>query len=244
MLRTKHRLVEAGERAFFTKKGRYAMVTTFVCCFATLVMGQTATAPKAEPANAQVFIVHASADAPAVDVYINGKKEVTGLAFGKDSGAKALPAGKTKIELKNGDKVVLTTEADFAANKHYTVAAFGKAAELKAQVIEAKETAGKAHVIVFHACTDLPAADINCDGKNISKGVAMGKMCETTLDAGKHKFEIIGESAQPIANKEIELKADTCTCIFATGLSKGTPKLDFTIVTHTMAVPKVEKKAG
>lgn len=220
------------------------MVSTFVCGLATLVMGQAATAPKPEAANAHVYFVHASADAPALDVYVNGKEVAKGLAFGKDSGAKSLPAGKTQIELRNGDKVVLTTEAELAADKHYTVAAYGKSTDIKVQVIEAKAAAGKAHVIVFNASADLASADVNCDGKVVKKGLGIGKVCETALDGGKHKFEINAESTQPIASKEIELKTDTCACVILTGFTTGKPKIDFTIVTHAMTEPKVEKKAG
>src|SRR6187200_2622742 len=41
--------------------------------------------------DAAVNVIHASPDAPEVDVYVNGAQALTGLAFGEFSGWVALP---------------------------------------------------------------------------------------------------------------------------------------------------------
>jgi hypothetical protein len=193
--------------------------------------------------NAMVIFVNASPDSKPVDVYVNGKKELGGLAFGKPSESKNIAAGEAKIELKEGEKAILSTNARLNANGHYTIAAFGKAAEMKAQLIEAKHAAGKASVVVFHASPDAGTVDINVDGKPANKGLALGKWFDTSLGAGKHNFEVLAGSAEPALAKEWDLKPDTCTCLFVTGMAKGSPKLDFTVATHTIKAGTAEKAA-
>ena len=192
-------------------------------------------APPAAVAMAKVVFLHASPDAPAVDVFVNGKEVLKGLAFGKPSEAKELAAGPAKIELKAADKVVLTAEAKLAGDKMYTIAAVGKAAELKAQVIEAKHTAGKAHVIVFHASPDAGKVDLKVDGKEANKGLEMGKNFDADYDGGKHKFEVMAGSEAAALTKELDLKADSCYCVFVTGLKA---KLEFAVVEHAKPAPK------
>ncbi len=191
--------------------------------------------PPAAVAMAKVVLLHASPDAPAVDVFVNGKEVLKGLAMGKPSAVKELAAGPAKIELKVGEKVVLTADAKLAGDKMYTIAAVGKAAELKAQVIEAKHTAGKAHVIVFHASPDAGKVDVKVDGKEANKGLEMGKSFEAPYDGGKHKFEVMAGSEAAALTKEMELKADMCYCVFVTGMKA---KLEFAVVEHSMAMAK------
>jgi hypothetical protein len=189
---------------------------------------------------ASVIFVNAVPDAEKVDVYVNGKKEAT-LDFGKPSKTMELAAGDAKVEYKAGEKALGTGATQkLAGDKHYTVVATGKAAEAKYQWIEAKTTAGKAHVIFFHASPDAGKVDVKVDGKEADKGkgLEMGKSFDASYDAGKHKFELMAGSEAPAVTKELDLKADMCYCVFATGMAKGTPKLELTVAEHKMAAPK------
>jgi hypothetical protein len=220
----------------------------------SVLLAQTGAQPaagerkEAMTAKAHVAVIHASAAAPAVDVIVNGSPAIKGLAFGK-SETKEFMGGPAKIELKAGDKVVLTKNATLAPDKMYTIVAFGPADKLDAQIIEAKApAAGKAHVFFFHASPDAGNVDLNVDTKTVAKGFAMGKTHEATLDAGKHTIDVLAGSADPALTTALDAKADTCYCVVVGGMAKGTPKLQAIVASHTKAkkaamtpAPKGEK---
>ncbi|MFH0983635.1 MAG: DUF4397 domain-containing protein [Planctomycetota bacterium] len=221
------------------------MTATCFALVSALVLAQAGGEKKDQPpvpapaAMAKVIFVHASPDAaPTVDVYVNGEKKVPGLAYGKPSKMTDLAAGDANVEFKAGDKALGTAATlKLVGNKQYTIAATGKAAEVKYQLIEAKATAGKAHVIFFHASPDAGSVDVKADGKDWTKGLAMGKSFDAAMEAGKHKFDLMVGSAEPALTKELDLKADMCYCVFATG-TKTTPKLELVVAEHAMAVKK------
>jgi hypothetical protein len=191
--------------------------------------------PPAAVVMASVIFVNAVPDAEKADVYVNGKKEVA-ADFGKASKPFETAAGEIKVEFKAGEKTLgAATALKVAADKHYTIVATGKNGEAKYQLIEAKYTAGKAHVIVFHASPDAGKVDVKVDGKEANKGLEMGKSFEAPYDGGKHKFEVMAGSEAAALTKELDLKADSCYCVFVTGLKA---KLEFAVVEQAKPAPK------
>ena len=80
----------------------------------------------------RVRVMHASPDAPAVDIFVDGQKAVTALAFPKDTGYVSLPAGKHNVKVfispSNGSGTpALQADLDIAGGKDYTVLAVGEA---------------------------------------------------------------------------------------------------------------------
>ena len=59
------------------------------------VMGGSAEAAD----EGRVRIMHASPDTPAVDIFVDGAKAVTALAFPKDTGYVTLPAGTHNVKV-------------------------------------------------------------------------------------------------------------------------------------------------
>ena len=120
---------------------------------------------------AKVRVVHASPDAPAVDVYVDGAKVLTNVPFFTASDYLDVPAGEHRFQVtptgQPADKAVIDAKATVEAGKAYTVAATGKVAEIKATILAdnlAAPAAGKAHVRVVHASPDAPAVDIKVKG--------------------------------------------------------------------------------
>ncbi len=205
-----------------------------------VMLAQTGAQPaggeKKEAAGGKVMatFIHAG-DAGTVDVLVNGAPVAKSLAFGRTAPANDLAAGRAKIEFKAGDKVVLTKDATLAADKMYTIVAFGSKDKLEAQVIEAKAPApGKAHAFFFHASPDAGNVDLNVDKKPVAKAFALGKTQETTLDPGAHTIDVLAGSADPALTTPLDAKADTCYCVVIGGSTKGTPKLQAIIASHTM----------
>jgi hypothetical protein len=183
-----------------------------------------------------VIFVNASSDTQTADVFINGTKNGT-VAYGKTFEGKDLAGGPAKVEFKSADKVIATWDGNLIGDKNYTVVISGKTGAVKAEQIEARFTPGKAHAFILNAMAD--PVDITVDGKSATTGLAMNKRFEADWEAGKHKVEVLSGSAQPITSKDIDVKADACYTLIATGAATGTPKADLIIVTHGPA-----KKAG
>ena len=90
---------------------------------------------------ARVRVVHASPDAPAVDVYADGAKVLTNVAFKGSSDYLSVPAGPHNFKVfatganPATGTAVINADATLEAGKDYTVVAIGKLAEIKPLVL-------------------------------------------------------------------------------------------------------------
>jgi hypothetical protein len=188
---------------------------------------------------ARVRVVHASPDAPAVDVYADGAKVHTNVAFKGSSDYLSVPAGPHNFKVfatganpATGTPVI-NADATLEAGKDYTVAAIGKVANIKPLVLvdnNAAPAAGKAHVRVVHASPDAPAVDIAVkSGPVLFPNVAFGKDAgPTPVDAGTYDLEVrpTGTMTVALAINGVQLQTGKIYTIFAVGLLNGTPKLE------------------
>jgi hypothetical protein len=123
-----------------------------------------------EEGNACVNIIHASPDAPAVDVYVNGEMALGDLAFGTASGWVALPAGDHTVQVTAAGEDLETAviEADVTLDEGaaYEVAATGLLADIAPQIYQVDlsefEDDGEAtaRIRIVHASPDAPEVDI------------------------------------------------------------------------------------
>jgi LPXTG-motif cell wall-anchored protein len=142
----------------------------YIVGMALLVFGFALPAA-AQNGNAMVRVVHASPDAPAVDVFVDGKAALTNVAFKAISNYLEVPAGQHKIAVAPAGKgeaaAVITANPTLEANKAYTVAAVGLLANIQGQIYSddlAAPAPGKAHVRVIHASPDAPAVAVKVAG--------------------------------------------------------------------------------
>jgi hypothetical protein len=124
--------------------------------------------------DACINVVHASPDAPAVDVYLDGTKALGGLAFGAASGWVAVPAGEHQVQVTAADAAIDTAVIDVTVTLEggaaYEVAATGLLAEITPQVYQANLSAiadGSARIRVVHASPDAPAVDVAVKGGDV-----------------------------------------------------------------------------
>lgn len=96
---------------------------------ATSVLALSTTLAFGQATQARVRVVHASPDAPAVDILVNNGKVLENLPFREYSEYLALPAGsyEFKINVTGTDTTVLTVPATLTAGRDYTVVAVGYA---------------------------------------------------------------------------------------------------------------------
>jgi hypothetical protein len=188
---------------------------------------------------ARVRVVHASPDAPAVDVYADGAKVLTNVAFKGSSDYLSVPAGPHNFKVfatganPASDAPVINADATLEVGKDYTVAAIGLVDNIKPLVLadnNAAPAAGKAHVRVVHASPDAPAVDIAVKGgavlvPNLAFGKDAGPL---PVDAGTYDLEVraAGTTTVALPVNGVALTAGKIYTIFAVGLLNGTPKLE------------------
>ena len=122
-------------------------------------------------------IIHASPDAPAVDIYVDGEKALGDLPFGETSGWVAVPAGEHQVQVTAAgaelETAVIDADVTLEQGAAYEVAATGLLAEIEPQVYQVNLTAvgtedePMARVRVVHASPDAPAVDVAVKGGDI-----------------------------------------------------------------------------
>jgi len=100
---------------------------SFLFSLAGLVMA--AGLASAQSGNGRVRVVHASPDAPAVDIYVNGGKVLENLPFREYSEYLGLPAGNYSVDIKvtGTGTLVKSVPVSVASGKDYSAIAVGYA---------------------------------------------------------------------------------------------------------------------
>lgn len=186
-------------------------------------------APAFAQGNAKVRVVHASPDAPAVDVYVNGNRALANVPFFTASDYLDLPGGSYDIKVTPaGDANTAVIDAKgvtIEGGKAYTIAATGKLAEIQPTVLVdnlAAPAAGKAHVRVIHASPDAPAVDIKLKGgATLIPGLAFPNASDyLPVDAGSYDIVVTpaGTDTVAIDLSGTALEAGKIYDVFAVGL--------------------------
>ncbi len=202
-----------------------------------------ATSALAQDDSARVRVVHASPDAPAVDVWVNGSVAFSNAPFqGITDYASLSPATYNVQVTPTGatEPVVIEADLDLAANTDYTVVAVGLLADIEPLVLidnNSAPAAGKAHVRFVHASPDAPAVDIavaNGGPVLFSDIPFKGVGDYLPVDAGTYDLEarIAGTETIALSVPGVALDEGTVYTIFAMGLAGGAPAL--------AAVPSVD----
>jgi hypothetical protein len=187
-----------------------------------------APAAFAQSGTAKVRVVHASPDAPAVDVWVNGTKTLTNVPFFTASDYLDLPAGSYDIQVvptgATEPKVIDAKGVTVEAGKAYTIAATGKLADIKATVLVDNLTApaaGQAHVRVIHFSPDAPAVDIRVKGGDalLSNLAFPNATAYTPVPAGSYDLEVTpaGSTTVVLPINGVALEAGKIYDVFAVG---------------------------
>jgi hypothetical protein len=195
-----------------------------------------AATPVAAADNAMVRVLHASPDAPAVDVYVDGEKvgaPLAGLEFGDLSEYVSLPAGTYDIKVcATADASVCPIDASgvtIAAGTHYTIAATNALASIEAQIITDTPSPrdGKTQVRVVHFSADTPAVDVlTQDGsaKVVENLAYPDPTSYLTLAAGSYDLKVCAaadNSVCPLDPPALDLEAGHSYSVFAIGSLDG-----------------------
>lgn len=204
---------------------RSLLIGTLVC----LSLAMSLTVGSAQSEDAQVRVVHASPDAPAVDVYVNGDAAIEGLEFGSASDWTMLPAGDYEVQVApagtSADDAVIEATLTLESGMAYDVAAIGLLADIEAAVYPVDLSAvgdGKARVRAVHASPDAPAVDVAVtDGPVLFKGAEFPNATDyAEVDAGTYDLEVRPAGTEDVALSVpgVALEAGTVYDVYAIGL--------------------------
>lgn len=193
----------------------------------TLSLAGVATAAD----TAMVRVLHASPDAPAVDVYLDGAivGTLTNVPFGTISGYLEIPAGAHNVKVyATGTTTGPVIDADVTVNAgaRYTIAATNAVASIAAQVLRDEPTpdCANASVRVVHFSADAPAVDVATAGsvpadavvKNLEYPNATGYVA---LPAGVYDLEVrlAGTTTVALDLPGVAVEACSAYSVFAIG---------------------------
>ena len=188
----------------------------------------------AQSDEANVRVIHASPDAPAVDIWVNGSVAIEGLEFGDATDWIALPAGSYDVAVApagaDAADAVIEATLDLEGGVNYNVAAVGFLADISATVFTtdtADLAEGQARVQVVHASPDAPAVDIAVAGGPVLVGDLSFPNASGSLDvdSGTYDLEVRPAGTEDVALDlpGVALDAGTVYDILAIGtLADGT----------------------
>ncbi|MGF2615084.1 DUF4397 domain-containing protein [Rossellomorea vietnamensis] len=201
------------------------MKKLFSVLVAAVMMVTLAQGAFASENDAMVRIVHASPDAPAVDVYVNGEAVVEGAEFKAATDYLSLPAGDHEVEIyaagtMGSSEPVISTTLSVEAGMAYTAAAANMLENLELVVAQdsMEVTEGMTKVRVGHLSPDAPAVDVGLiEGDSLFSGAEFKAITDyTELDAGTYDLEIrTPEGDQVLDLSGTTLDENTVYSVFA-----------------------------
>ena len=189
------------------------------------------------PATSSVMVVHASPDAPEVDVRINNNVALSNVAYPDNSSYTELSSGSTNIKVSPAGttKYVIDATVNLEANKNYSVFAIDSVSNIKAAVVTDDLTApasGKSHVRFFHFSPDAPAVDIAVTGGPVlfsnrqfnDQSTNASYANFTPVDAGTYNLEVraAGTNTVVLSLPNVTLPSGKIITVFAKGFLSGT----------------------
>jgi hypothetical protein len=209
---------------------------------AALVLAFAAPAAASGGGTAKVRAFHNSPDTPPVDIYVNGAKTLSNVAYGTLSDYLEVPKGTYNVQVK----VAPSTAADPAAleadvrlsRRPTTIAAIGSltgdGGPLQLKVLRDHDTISRhlTRLRVAHTSPDAPAVDVQAKlfgrwvrvVRHLEFGEATGYLL---APAGKYRLRIVAAGTNTVVKDlgKVRLKGSTSYTAWAVGFL--TPKGDY-----------------
>jgi len=217
------------------------------------VLALLGSCKKDEPAaeTAKVNVIHASPDAPGVDLLVdNNKVNTSPLTFPNATGYLTVNAGTRNIKVNAAGTTTSVIKANlaFTKDKNYSVYAINRVASLGAIMVEdnlAAPASGQAHIRFFHLVPDAPAVTVGTlSGGTFTPAfsnrsfetqtTASANQAFTPVPASTYTFDVRVMGVSVLNVPGVALTAGKIYTVFAKGLVAGTgaQALGAQIVTH------------
>jgi len=206
-----------------------------VVALSSALLAMNAAAVSAD-GDARVRVLHASPDAPAVDVLLDGTivPSLTNVPFGVISGYLTVPAGEhnVKVVATGTDTAVIDANVTLTAGTSYTIAAIGPVASIQPKIFvdDPNPQAGSAKVRVVHLSPDAPAVDVAPDGADPADAVVKNLAYPDATDylalpPGSYDLEVrvAGTTTVALQLDPLSLAAGRAYSVFAIGSAAAEP---------------------
>lgn len=206
---------------------------------------------------AMVRVLHASPDAPAVDVYLDDAPvtALTNVPFGAISDYLEVPAGDHNVKVYatgTTSSPVIDADVTVAAGSKYTIAATDAVASITPQVIEDEPSPScdAAAVRAVHLSADAPAVDVATAGAAPADAVVKDLAYPNPtgyleLPAGSYDLEVrlAGTTTVALALPGVAVEACNAYSVFAIG-SAATPAVGGNALQVVVAVDATASAAA
>jgi len=236
----------------FMKKSLFLILVSAVALsFATGCSEDSASSPSPMPP-ARVLVVHASPNAPGVDLLVDNQKvNQQPLTFPQNTGYLSVNAGtrNVKVNVAGTTTTVINANLPLEANRNYSVFAIDSVSKISALVTIDDLTApaaGKAHVRFIHLSPNAPAVDVSVVGqaagqglftnRTFNKTITAAQQAFTPVDAGTVNLEVrvAGTTTVALNLPNVRLDAGKIYTVFAKGFlgGEGAQALGAEIILH------------
>lgn len=193
--------------------------------------------PEGNMGGARVRVVHASPDAPAVDIWVEGSIAFEDVEFEEITDFVEVPAGTYNVQVVptgETEPVVIEADLDLTAATDYTVVATDLLANITPIIMTADGSTpaeGNAWVRFLHASPDAPAVDIAVanDGPVLISDVSFQEFTEyVAVPAGTYDLEArpAGTSDAALLIPGVTVEDGVVYTAYATGLVADIGVLD------------------
>lgn len=188
------------------------------------------TGPENSSATANVKVVHASPDAPGVDLLVDDVVAGTNLTYPNNTGYLAVPEGNRNVKVNVTGTSTTVIEGDLAlkAAQNYSVFATNEVANLEPLVIEddlSAPASGNAHARFIHLSPNAPAVDITLtDGSVVFGNIKFQEYTAfAPLPEGSYDLQVrlSGTSTVVLELPGIALADGKIYTVFAKGFVNG-----------------------
>lgn len=208
-------------------------------CILVLFIGMSGSAFAAASATSLVRIVHAAPHTGNVDVFVDGKEILKNLAFGTVTNYSSVAAGEHTIKVApagKGIKAAIINQSGRIPSGHpLTIAAVEtreRGLALWAFADDNTVKDGSAKVRVYHLSPNTGPVDVTVKGKKVITELGYRRSSDyLTVPAGSYTFNVHVVRANVTVPVTAMIKKGTVISVFAIGLYKGTPPLQFIVST-------------
>jgi hypothetical protein len=192
-------------------------------------------------ANARVRVMHASPDAPAVDILVNGSAAFADVEFNELSEYASLPYGPWNVTVvgtgTTGPAVIGPVVLNLDRYTDYTVVALNELVSIEPLVLVDDNTpvaVENARVRFVHASPDAPAVDVAVQGGgpvlfNDIEFKEVGDYIEVAAGTYDLEVNVTGSNTNVLNLLATELMGGMVYTVYATGFVGGSPALGASI---------------
>jgi hypothetical protein len=186
--------------------------------------------------DAQIRVLHASPDAPNVDVYIDGKRFASDVAYEGVSPYLTVPAGKHRLQVFPAGKqsgALIDSTIQLKPEQHYTIAVAGDLRNIRPLVIPDAQKGAKpgfSRLKIVHLSPDAPGVDVTLPSGKVLIGHLTFRKISPYLQVtpGTRDLQLRRAGTQEVLLQVPRIKFDpnVTYTLYIIGRVGGEPKLE------------------